>query len=191
MPQFRQDVSKERHSDAFTLSTNYSAVQTNLSIVSNPGRHKSIILTDLIVSNGDTAGYVTLAEDTNVQKTVITQRLNLAINGLLRTNFSNGLALTPNTDLGFTSSTTDDLSLTLNYLIENVITFGYTSGGHTNSLDATIDKMSFNSNANSTGVGDITQASYGVTGQSSTINGYASGGYYSAVNSNIINKFIQ
>ena len=122
MPQYRQDVSKEKHTEGFSLSTNYTATQSNLSIVTNPGRHKSIVVTALIASAA-AAGYLTLEQDTQVQQTVITQRLNLAVNGLITANYSNGLRLTPNTDLGL-NATTDDFSLTIEGYIENVITYG-------------------------------------------------------------------
>ena len=111
MPQYIQDGSQEKHYGAFSLSTNYTATQANLSIVTNPGRHKSIVVPHLIAS-ATAAGYLTLEQDTQVQQTVITQRLNLAINGLITANYSNGLRLTPNTNLGLNSST-DDFSLTL------------------------------------------------------------------------------
>ena len=175
MPQYRQEVSQESHSGAFSLSTNYTATQSNLSIVTNPGRHQSIVVTDLIASAA-TAGYLTLEQDTQVQQTVITQRLNLAANGLITANYNNGLRLTPNTNLGLNAST-DDFSLTLEGYIENVITYGYLSGGGISSwYKSLIQKFSFAANSNAVTVGDLTLARGQAAGQSSTISGYTSGG---------------
>jgi len=190
MPQYRQDVSKEKHTEGFSLSTNYTATQSNLSIVTNPGRHKSIVVTALIASAA-AAGYLTLEQDTQVQQTVITQRLNLAVNGLITANYSNGLRLTPNTDLGL-NATTDDFSLTIEGYIENVITYGYISGGGAqNVYKDEIQKFSFAANSNSVSVGDLTEARSWAAGQSSTISGYTSGGqnYAPYFGSDRIDKF--
>jgi hypothetical protein len=57
---------------------------------------------------------------------------------------------------------------------------GYTSGGFspavTPTILNTIDKFPFATDANATDVGDLTQGRYAVGGQSSTDNGYTSGG---------------
>ena len=57
--------------------------------------------------------------------------------------------------------------------------FGYASGGSTNppsSMVNTIDKFSFSSDGNATDVGDLTVARSSLSGQSSSDNGYSSGG---------------
>jgi hypothetical protein len=65
---------------------------------------------------------------------------------------------------------------------------GYTSGGRSNVPDnaahTTIDKFPFASDANATDVGDLTVGRRRQGGQSSSDNGYTSGGY-----SNVIDKF--
>jgi hypothetical protein len=190
MPQYRQDVQSEKHTQSFSLSTNYTATQSNLSIVTNPGRHKSIVVTDLIASAG-AAGYLTLEQDTQVQQTIITQRLNLAVNGLITANYSNGLRLTANTDLGL-NATTDDFSLTLEGYIENVTTYGYISGGGAqNVYKDEIQKFSFAANSNAVSVGDLTEARSWAAGQSSTVSGYTSGGqnYAPLFGSDRVDKF--
>jgi len=60
-------------------------------------------------------------------------------------------------------------------------THGYESGGHSSppyfgNAKNTIDKFSFASDANATDVGDLYSAQVGMTGQSSTTDGYASAG---------------
>jgi hypothetical protein len=75
-------------------------------------------------------------------------------------------------------------------------TSGYTSGGTDSVPESiiynTIDKFPFSSDANATDVGDLTQASYDVTGQSSADNGYTSGGLVVGLQppiTNTIDKF--
>jgi len=177
MPQYRQDVSQEIHSERFSISANYSGVQSNTALISSPGYHTSIFLTDLIISNGDTAGYVTIEEDTSDNQKILIQRQNLAINGVRASSFSDPIQVNPNNDLGLNSTTADDFSVTVGYYLQKVNGFGYTSGGHTGSaLSSTIDEFFFTSSANATGVGDLTLARSNCAGQSSDTNGYTSGG---------------
>jgi len=65
-------------------------------------------------------------------------------------------------------------------------TSGYTSGGNILGNSNVIDKFPFSSDSNATDVGDLTAARREVTGQSSSDNGYSSGGLTSA---NVIDKF--
>ena len=73
---------------------------------------------------------------------------------------------------------------------------GYTSGGNTattgSTVTNTIDKFPFSTNANATDVGDLTVARGDIhSGQSSTENGYSSGGLIGPplVTQNVIDKF--
>ena len=50
-----------------------------------------------------------------------------------------------------------------------------------------VDKFSFSSDGDSTDVGNLTVARYGLAGQSSAVSGYSSGGN-SGSNSNVIDK---
>ena len=70
-------------------------------------------------------------------------------------------------------------------------TSGYTSGGSNTGFLNTIDKFPFTSDGNATDVGDLTAVKNAVTGQSSSTNGYASGGWRgpSPGNTNVIEKF--
>ena len=63
--------------------------------------------------------------------------------------------------------------------------FGYTSGG--NPAGDTIDKFSFTSDGNATDVGNLTLAKSQIAGQSSSENGYVSGGQPGTIN--VIEKF--
>ena len=69
-------------------------------------------------------------------------------------------------------------------------TYGYTAGGVDHAENGKpIDKFSFSSDGDATGVGNLTVGGYGQFGTSSTTYGYASGGYRSAAYSNIIEKW--
>ena len=79
---------------------------------------------------------------------------------------------------------------------QNSAVSGYSSGGDFN-LTAlsgavnTIDKFPFATDSNATDVGDLTQARYASTGQSSTVSGYTSGGFLGPASSFVstIDKF--
>ena len=121
MPQFSQQVNFEALSfdgTAGNATANYSAVTTNSELVAAPGAGKNIYLTSLIVSNGATAGYVTVVENTGSPTTKI-QRLNLAANGGCVLSFSAvPLMLSSNVNLGISSSTADDFSVTAVYFVK-------------------------------------------------------------------------
>lgn len=65
--------------------------------------------------------------------------------------------------------------------------YGYTSGGV--NRNNVIDKFPFAADANATDVGDLVQAIYGAAGQSSSENGYTSGGNTNPGYTNVIQKF--
>ena len=117
MPQFSQQVNFAQiayDGTAGSATANYAAVTTNAELVAAPGAGVSIYLTDLLVSNGATAGYITISENT-ASPTVKVQRLNLAASGGASIQFSTPIKLTANTNLGVTSSSSDDFSVTVSY----------------------------------------------------------------------------
>ena len=65
-------------------------------------------------------------------------------------------------------------------------TSGYLTGGFDNATYDIIEKFPFSVDANSTDVGDLTEARYSVAGQSSITHGYTSGGFF---NKTTIDKF--
>ena len=69
--------------------------------------------------------------------------------------------------------------------------YGYTSGGSPDEAtgENTIDKFPFTSDSNATDVGDLTQAKFGVSGQSSSASGYTSSGYDGSALTDVIEKF--
>lgn len=68
---------------------------------------------------------------------------------------------------------------------------GYSSGGRDPTHTNTIDKFPFATNANASDVGDLTQTRTEVTGQSSDVSGYTSGGEFTPGTqmSNVIDRF--
>jgi len=100
-----------------SATANYSAVQTDTELVAAPSAGVSIYLTDVLVSNGATAGYVTIVEDTS-SAVVKIQRLNLAANGGASIQFSTPMKFTAAKNLGITSSTADDFSVTVSYFVK-------------------------------------------------------------------------
>jgi hypothetical protein len=70
---------------------------------------------------------------------------------------------------------------------------GYACGGVTDppspAVINVIEKFSFSADGNATDVGDLTVGKYVATGQSSTVSGYAAGGYAGPIASNVIDKF--
>ena len=70
--------------------------------------------------------------------------------------------------------------------------YGYASGGYQYPSPGpinVIDKYSYASDADATDVGDLTQVSYGATGQKSSTHGYVSGGRNGGTYYNTIEKF--
>ncbi len=119
MGQYSENVVIMRHPNAASATANYSAVQSNTTLVAAPGAGISIYLTDIIIS-ANAGGYVTLEEDPASAQTVIVQRLNFADDGGCSISLSagNAIKLTANKALGVTSNTTDDFSITVAYYTE-------------------------------------------------------------------------
>ena len=187
MAQYTQSVQQELHSGSHSYTKNFSAVASGTDLIATPGYHKSIFLTDLIISNGVTAGYFRFYD--NVVTASVVQRINLAINGLFVSNFSGPLQITPNMGFEVYSTTADDFSVTINYYIDEVKGFGYSSGGTTGSASNVIGENYFASDSNSTDVGDLTLARWYCKGQSSAVSGYSCGGEVTGTQVNTIDKF--
>ena len=188
MSQYTQSVQRELNSGSHSATANYTAVASGAILIANPGYHKSIFLTDLNISNGDTAGYFRIFEGGSAVNTVIIERQNLAIDRLSVLNFAQALQLTPNNNLLIYSDTADDFSVTVNYYIDEVKGFGYSSGGDTGSYTNVIGENFFASDSNSTDLADLTVARALGAGQSSAVSGYNSGGTTGS-NTDVIDKF--
>lgn len=98
----------------FTATADYAAAQTNEPIKAAPATtgHR-IYITDVVVSNGATAGQVKFVEDTGGTPIDRIESLHLGINGGAVLNFTNPVQLTAGVDFGVTSTTADDFSVTI------------------------------------------------------------------------------
>jgi hypothetical protein len=90
------------HPRFWHVSADYSGAQTNTSVKAAPGASLSLYITDLVISNGATAGNVTLLDGSG--GTVLFE-IYPAINGGVSKEFRNPIKLTANTALCITSTT--------------------------------------------------------------------------------------
>ena len=89
--------------NAFRAAQNQSSAQTNTELVATPGAGLSLYVTDIIISNGATAGNVKLVESTASSPVDILEVMYFAINGGCVINLQTPLKLTANKNLGYTS----------------------------------------------------------------------------------------
>jgi len=110
----RQFVATE-HPRFFDVSVDYASAQTNASIKAAPGAGVAIYITDIFLSNGATAGNVTLLDGSGG---TVKWECYPAINGGASVNFKNPIKLTDNTALCITSTTVTTHSLTITGFID-------------------------------------------------------------------------
>jgi len=99
--------------NAFRAAQNVAEAQTNTELVATPGAGLSLYITDVIISNGATAGNVKLVESTASSPLDIIEVAYLAINGGFVANFQTPLKLTANKNLGYTSVSCTTHSVTV------------------------------------------------------------------------------
>jgi len=98
------------HPNYWRASVDYAAAQTNATIKAAPGAGLKLYITDVIISNGATAGNITLLDGSG--GTVLLEAYP-AITGGLTHSFRTPLALTANTLLAITSTTVTTHSVTV------------------------------------------------------------------------------
>lgn len=108
----RQYVSTD-HPYFFRASENNSTAQTNNELVAAPGAGLSLYITDIVVSNGATAGSIRLVEDTAGTPVIIMNELYMAVNGGAVMQFKTPLKLTANKNLGYTSTSVTTHTITV------------------------------------------------------------------------------
>ena len=99
--------------NAFRAAQNVAEAQTNTELVAAPGAGLSLYITDVIISNGATAGNVKLVESTADSPLDIIEVGYFAINGGFVSNFQTPLKLTANKNLGYTSVSCTTHSITV------------------------------------------------------------------------------
>jgi hypothetical protein len=90
------------HPRLFRVSADYASAQTNATVQAAPGANLSLYITDVVISNGATAGNITLLDGSG--GTVLLE-IYPAINGGVSHTFHTPLRLTANTLLAITSTT--------------------------------------------------------------------------------------
>lgn len=100
----------QTHPRFFRASADYASAQTNTTVQAAPGASLSLYVTDVIISNGATAGNITLLDGS--AGTVLLE-VYPGINGGLTHSFRNPLKLTANTLLAITSTTVTTHSVTV------------------------------------------------------------------------------
>ena len=116
---FRTDMNRillvnQTHPRGTTVSADYASAQTNTSVIAAPGASLSIYITDIQLSNGATAGNVTLL---NGSAGTVLWEAYPAINGGAVLNLRQPIKLSANTALCITSTTVTTHSIFIGYYI--------------------------------------------------------------------------
>lgn len=93
------------HPNAWSLYEDHTTAQTNNQLKAAPGANLSLYITDVVVSNGATAGTIKLVEDESGTPVQISQTIYMAVNGGAVIRWKTPKRLTANKTLGFTSTT--------------------------------------------------------------------------------------
>lgn len=98
----------------FSATADYAAVQTAQELQAAPSdSNLSYYITDVVVSNGATAGQVKIVEDTGGTPVDIIESLHLGINGGAVLCFKTPIKVSTGRNIGVTSVTADDFSVTI------------------------------------------------------------------------------
>ena len=95
-------IVNQTHPRGFTVSADYASAQTNASVKAAPGASLSIYITDITISNGATAGNITLLDGSGG---TVLYEIYPAINGGVDKQLRQPIKLTANTALCITSTT--------------------------------------------------------------------------------------
>lgn len=109
----RRQYVNTMHPNSWCASENNATAQTANAIKAAPGANLSLYLTDVIISNGATAGDVKIVRDTGGTPTDIIENTYVAINGGAVVPFRTPLRVTANQDVGYTSTTVTTHSVTV------------------------------------------------------------------------------
>jgi hypothetical protein len=101
------------HPNLWSANENYATAQTNNALKAAPGANLSLYITDIIISNGATAGTIKIVEDTAGTPVDKIGPLYLAANGGMSKRFATPIRITANKDVGFTSVTVTTHTVTL------------------------------------------------------------------------------
>lgn len=97
----------------FDASENNATAQTNNEIIAAAGASTCNCITDVVISNGATAGTVKIVEDTAGTPVDLIEIVYVAINGGAVMNFTTPLCGSANKNIGYTSATVTTHSVTV------------------------------------------------------------------------------
>lgn len=106
---FRTDRNRRQlvntfHPNLWRVNENHSSAQTNNQLKAAPGSGLSLYITDIIISNGATAGSVQLVEDEGGTPATIAGPYYFSITGGMNPPLQTPIRLTADKSLGFTST---------------------------------------------------------------------------------------
>ena len=93
------------HPNLWSANENHATAQTNNELKAAPGANLSLYITDIVISNGATAGTVLITEDTGGTPATKLGPYYLAANGGMSKRFATPIRITANKNVGFTSAT--------------------------------------------------------------------------------------
>lgn len=101
------------HPNLWSVAENHSTAQTNNALKAAPGANLSLYITDVVISNGATAGNIKFVEDTAGTPVDVIEVMYFAANGGAALHFKTPIRITANKDFGFTSVTSTTHSITV------------------------------------------------------------------------------
>ncbi len=101
----RRLLVNSNHPNSWKVLENHSSAQTNNNLKAAPGASLSLYITDIIISNGATAGSAQIVEDEGGTPVTIGGPYYFAVNGGIAIPLVTPIRLTANKSLGFTSTT--------------------------------------------------------------------------------------
>lgn len=109
----RRLLVNKNHPNLWKVNENHSSAQTNNQLKTAPGANLSFYITDIIISNGATAGSVQIVEDEGGTPATIAGPYYFAINGGMSSHLETPIRMTANKSLGFTSTTVTTHTVTV------------------------------------------------------------------------------
>lgn len=109
----RRLLVNKNHPNLWKVNENHSSAQTNNQLKAAPGAGLSFYITDIIISNGATAGSVQLVEDEGGTPATIAGPYYFAANGGIAMPLETPIRMTANKSLGFTSTTVTTHTVTV------------------------------------------------------------------------------
>jgi hypothetical protein len=101
------------HPNLWSATELEASAATNDEIKAAAGAGLSLYITDVIVSNGATAGKIKFVEDTAGTPVTRIEEINLAVNGGCHLKFQTPLRISTNKNFGYTSTTMTNHSVTV------------------------------------------------------------------------------